>query len=150
MLFGTDFCPPLKVDSELACDKDEEEGTAEPPAIAAAAAADAATVERATDVKVAEKSVLKDEGLTWHQHMIKPIDSSSDGEEGSERMPVAPDMNATQVECDRDCKVQKQLEKEAMETAGGSEASYDVHQVIKTGEEVTDKEAKGGINAERE
>ena len=55
-------------------------------------------------------------------------------------------MNATKIECDRDCKIKKQLEKEAMEEslAAGGEGTYDVHQVIKTGEEVTDEEKNGG------
>ncbi len=61
-------------------------------------------------------------------------------------------MNSTQIECDRDCKVRKQVEKEIAEEKiknGEGGEGYDVHQKEEIGEEVTDKEAKGGINSER-
>ena len=38
-----------------------------------------------------------------------------ENEDGTERLPVSPDMNSTQIECDRDCKVRKQVEKEIAE-----------------------------------
>jgi hypothetical protein len=142
MLVGTNFCPPLQLDNELSCEKVNDDQKA------AKDATDEST-EKDVAVKEAEKSVLKDEGLKWHRHMIKPLDGDI---QDKSRLPVAPDMNATKIECDRDCKIKKQLEKEAMEEslAAGGEGTYDVHQVIKTGEEVTDEEKNGGINAPRE
>ena len=60
------------------------------------------------------------------------------------------------MECDRDCKIQKQLRKEKMEAELGeagvatyNEKPYDVHQDQEQGQVVTEKESKGGINAPR-
>jgi hypothetical protein len=134
LLFGTNFCPPLH-EAGPSCNKNDL--TIDPAATAAAAAPPP------SDVKLAEKQVLQAEGLTWHQHQIKALED----EEDKTRLPVAPDMNSTQIECDRNCKIKKQLEKEAMEAA--LEKPFDVHQEKQIGEEVTTKEAIGGINSER-
>jgi hypothetical protein len=145
MLLGTDFCPPLRDTTELRCDDKTEEDAATGAAVDPAVANDQA-------MKAAEKATLQMEGLTWHQHMIKPIEAEDDGA----RLPVAPDMNATAVECDRDCKIQKQLRKEKMEAELGeagvatyNDKPYDVHQDQEQGQVVTEEESKGGINAPR-
>ena len=65
MLVGTNFCPPLQLDNELSCEKVNDDQKA------AKDATDEST-EKDVAVKEAEKSVLKDEGLKWHRHMIKP------------------------------------------------------------------------------
>jgi hypothetical protein len=145
MLFGTNFCPQSHADGP-SCDKSnmEVEGVAED---ATGGGADGATgsADPTADIKAAEKLVLQTEGLTWHQHQIQAMDD----EEGTERLPVSPDMNSTKIECDRDCKVRKQVEREMAEKAAKEEGAYDVHQEEKIGEEVTDKEAEGAINSER-
>merc|ERR1712146_444888 len=93
-----------------------------------------------------EQQVLHSEKLSWERNQIKPLDEEDLDEDG--RSPVEPAKPAKAIECDRDCKVRKQLEKEQAEAAVVPSKDYDLHNEENIHNAVTDSEASD-LNQQR-
>merc|ERR1711964_265221 len=84
----------------------------------------------------AETAIAQKE-LSWARKQLKPRADNDEEDDG--RGPVDPPMNSKEVECNRDCMVRKQLEKERAEAnlnpAYDTANKENMHNVVTKGEQ---------------